>query len=355
MSKVAIIGAGMMGTALSWPLHDNHHEVRLVGTPLDDGIIQSIRKDGLHPTLERTTPPGIQAYTWNEMPAAIEGVDLIVNGVSSFGIDWFSEAVGPLLSPDVPVLSVTKGLEVLPNGDVQPLTDYIDSRLPVETHGKIPFIAIAGPCIAHELAARRETCVVFGGRDPAILSRLRGWLETPYYRIWTSTDLKEIEICAALKNGYALGVSIAVGLMDRYGADGLAHMYNPQAAVFAQSCLEMRMLIRAMHGNEDLVSWLPGAGDLYVTVFGGRTLHLGRLIGQGHPIQEALEMLSGVTLESVEIIGRIAEALPRLEERHLISQDQFPLLRFLQGVITAREPIRYPWDKFFSEIIRHHE
>jgi glycerol-3-phosphate dehydrogenase (NAD(P)+) len=345
----------MMGTALCWPLHDNHHEIRLVGTPLDDEIIQSIRNDGFHPTLERAIPPGIQPYTWQQIPSAIEGADLIINGVSSFGIDWFSKAVGPLLHPDVPVLSVTKGLEVLPDGNLQPLTDFIDNRLPAENHGKIPFNAIAGPCIAHELAARRETCVVFSGKDTAILSRLQKWLETPYYRIWTSTDLKEIEICAALKNGYALGVSIAVGMMDRSGDDGLAHMYNPQAAVFAQSCLEMRMLIRAMKGNEDHVSWLPGAGDLYVTVFGGRTLRLGRLIGQGHTIREALEMMSGVTLESVEIIGRIAEALPRLEERQLISRNQFPLLRFLQGVIQARKPIRYPWDKFFSEIIRHHD
>jgi glycerol-3-phosphate dehydrogenase (NAD(P)+) len=355
MSRVAIIGAGMMGTALSWPLSDNHHEIRLAGTPLDDGIIHSIRKDGFHPTLERTIPTGIQAYTWQQIPEAIEGVDLIINGVSSFGIDWFSEVIGPLLSPGVPVLSVSKGLEILPNGDVQPLTDTIDSRLPAETRGKITFNAIAGPCIAHELAARRETCVVFGGRDPAVLSRLRGRLETPYYHIWTSTDLKEIEICAALKNGYALGVSIAVGMMDRNGADGLAHMYNSQAAIFAQSCLEMRMLIRTMGGNEDHVSWLPGAGDLFVTVFGGRTLRLGRLIGQGHPVHEALEMLSGVTLESVEIIGRVAKALPKLEMRGLISQEQFPLLRFLQGVIESREPIRFPWEKFFAEIVQHHD
>ena len=51
MARITIIGAGMMGTAMCWPLVDNQHQVRLVETPLDGYIIQEINSSGIHPTL----------------------------------------------------------------------------------------------------------------------------------------------------------------------------------------------------------------------------------------------------------------------------------------------------------------
>jgi glycerol-3-phosphate dehydrogenase (NAD(P)+) len=124
-------------------------------------------------------------------------------------------------------------------------------------------------------------------------------------------------------------------------------MYNTQAAIFAQSTMEIRRLIQALGGKEEAVSWLPGAGDLYVTVFGGRTRRLGVLIGQGHRASEALEIMAGVTLESVEIIARAAQAVERLGSRG-VSPGQFPLLRFLNGVVHQDQPVRFPWETFFS-------
>ncbi|MCE5209160.1 MAG: glycerol-3-phosphate dehydrogenase [Chloroflexi bacterium] len=349
MAIVTIIGAGMMGTALCWPLYDNKHTVRLVGTHLDQEIIQSIQADGIHPKLQRAIPDGVQAFYSTELETAMQGADVILNGVSSFGTDWFAQQAGPYLRPEVPVLAVTKGLQVLPNGDVQPLPDYINHQLPVDLQNTISFNAIAGPCIAHELAARRQTCVVFCGRDDNSLKQLKDVFSTPYYHIWTSYDLKEIEICAALKNGYALAVGMIIGMSDRAGTDGLANMYNPQAAIFAQSCIEMQILIKALGGNEKHVTWLPGAGDLYVTVYGGRTRKLGQLLGQGHNTEDALEMMSDVTLESVEIIARTAEALKLLEASKRIELKQFPLLCFLNDVLHHHQPVDIPWDDFFPE------
>ncbi|MBE0698892.1 MAG: glycerol-3-phosphate dehydrogenase, partial [Anaerolineaceae bacterium] len=62
MAVVTIVGAGMMGTAMCWPLADNGHTVRLVGTPLDEEIIRSIRETRVHPRLERAVPAGVEAY-----------------------------------------------------------------------------------------------------------------------------------------------------------------------------------------------------------------------------------------------------------------------------------------------------
>ncbi len=85
MATVTVIGAGMMGAALCWPLADNGHRVRLVGTPLDDDAIRSIRASRVHPNLAREVPAAVEAHPVAEMAAAVEGADLVVSGVSSFG------------------------------------------------------------------------------------------------------------------------------------------------------------------------------------------------------------------------------------------------------------------------------
>jgi len=347
MATLAIVGAGMMGTALAWPLWDNGHTVRLVGTPLDEAPIESLRSSGTHPRLQRRIPDGVQVFSHTELAEALEGVDVIASGVSSFGVAWFADVVGPHLRPEVPVIAVTKGLEDNASGDLAILPDVTDARLPAHLQGRIRLCAIGGPCIAHELAARRQTCVVFGGRELETLEALRGLFATAYYHIWLSTDLVGVEVCAALKNGYAMGVGLAVGMMEAAGPDGLASMYNPQAALFGQGCREMRLLLEMLGGSAENVAWLPGAGDLYVTVFGGRTVRLGKLLGSGLSFAEARERLAGETLESVEIISRVARALPKLERRGLVRLKDFPLLLHLDSILNRGERVQIPWGAFF--------
>lgn len=346
MAIVTIIGAGMMGTAMCWPAADNGHEVRLVGSPLDEGAIRSIHEARVHPDLAREVPTGVEAYQVADMNAAIEGAELLINGVSSFGVDWFADAVGPHLRPEVPVLSVTKGLEVDADGNLVTLPVALDRKLPPEQRGSISFNAIGGPCIAHELAARRHTAVVFTGANPVPLTTLRQLLSTPYYHVSTSTDVTGVEVCAAMKNAYALGVALAVGQMEEIGHDGLAYGYNPQAALVGQSCLEMRRLVEILGGDPAQVSWLPGVGDLYVTVFGGRTLRLGKMLGKSMPFAEAREVLAGVTLESVEITTRVARALPKLEARGLARSSDFPLLLHLDQILNHGATVDIPWEAF---------
>jgi glycerol-3-phosphate dehydrogenase (NAD(P)+) len=150
-----------------------------------------------------------------------------------------------------------------------------------------------------------------------------------------------------MKNAYALGVALAVGQMEEMGPDGLANGYNPQAALVGQACLEMRRLVEILGGDPSQVSWLPGAGDLYVTVFGGRTVRLGKMLGKGMPFSEAREVLAGVTLESVVITTRAARALPKLEARGLAKSSDFPLLFHLDRILNHGETVNIPWDAFF--------
>ena len=110
MAIVTIIGAGMMGSALAFPARENGHEVRLCGTHLDREIIDTARKTNRHLKFTKDFPEGVKFYQVEEMDEAIAGADVIIGGVSSFGVDWFSDVVLPKISDSTPVLTVTKGL-----------------------------------------------------------------------------------------------------------------------------------------------------------------------------------------------------------------------------------------------------
>ena len=98
MSIITIVGAGMMGSAMSFPVRENGHEVRLVGTPLDREIICGLLSTGWHPTLKRKLPDGVRFYQIERVGEALEGADALVCGVSSFGVDWFGGDVVPSYS-----------------------------------------------------------------------------------------------------------------------------------------------------------------------------------------------------------------------------------------------------------------
>ena len=87
MAKITFIGAGQMASAITFPAFENGNEVRLVGSPLDGEIIDALRKDGFHPNLQRTLHDGIKFYKIDEVQDAITGADLVICGVSSFGVD----------------------------------------------------------------------------------------------------------------------------------------------------------------------------------------------------------------------------------------------------------------------------
>ena len=110
MAVITIVGAGMMGSALAFPARENGNEVRLVGTPLDREIIEACLKTNRHPKFEKDFPDGVQFYQIEDVEMALENADLVIGGVSSFGVEWFGDYVLPKIGEQIPVLSVTKGL-----------------------------------------------------------------------------------------------------------------------------------------------------------------------------------------------------------------------------------------------------
>ncbi len=353
MAIITIVGAGLMGTALTFPAADNGHQVRLVGTHLDTEIIQSCLASRFHPRLRRTIPPTVQPYFHDQLAAALPEADVVGIGVNSRGVRWAAQAIGPHLRPGQIILMVTKGLQGRPDGSLRLLPDALAEDLPPALRQQVPIAAIGGPSIAGELAARRHTSVVFVSRDASILPGLRELFATPYYHIWTSTDMVGVEVCVALKNVYTLAVGLAAGLLEvqEQPDPAGAQMHNFAAALFAQGLVETAHMVRHMGGHIESVFSLPGAGDLYVTAQGGRNARLARLLGRGLSYSQAVEEMQGETIEGIDALLAIAPAIERSIAGGRLPPDALPLLRRLYHIVTRHEAITFDFDSFFRHLL----
>ena len=345
MSIIAFVGSGQMASALSFPVTENGHEVRLVGTHLDRDIIEEGKKSGYHITLKRQLPKeGISYYQIEELEEALDGVDAVLCGVSSFGVDWFLEKIFPFVPDKTPIISVTKGMIDEEDGTMVTYPEYWQRNMPKGKDLKIN--AIGGPCTSYELADHDHSAVAFCGEDMEELRWFKKIFETDYYHVSLSTDVVGVECAVALKNAYALAVSLAVGLA--IGKDGKGHEhYNSQAALFGQSIKEMKRLLEVIGGGHENIIY--GAGDLYVTIFGGRTRRIGSLLGQGFSFDEAMKKLEGVTLESIVIATRTARAVENMAKGGKVSLEEFPLLMHVDDIINHGAEVNIPWKKFTTE------
>ena len=172
-------------------------------------------------------------------------------------------------------------------------------------------------------------------------------LETDYYHISLTKDMAGLECAVAMKNAYALGVALAIGLNERELGEGCREYYNPQAALFEESIREAIKLIHMMGGGTESIVFF--GGDLYVTVFGGRTRRIGILLGRGHSYPEAREILTGVTLESVAIATLVADALRKKAKKGEVDLKEFPLLTHIDEIINQGKEVSIPWISFENE------
>lgn len=343
MLTVTIIGAGMMGSALAFPARENGNTVRIVGTPLDREIIDCCQKTNRHPKFTRDFPQGISYYQVENMEKAIQGADFIIGGVSSFGVDWFGDCVLPKIPESTPVITVTKGLMDCPDGTLITYPEVWKQKLNKKGLTRHLY-AIGGPCTSYELVAHDQTEVTFCGEDLKTLEFLRQAMQTDYYHISITEDVAGIESAVALKNGYALAVALTIGMNRKVFQSDVLH-FNSQAAVFGQSVKEMAKLLKLQNAWH-LDNLCVGAGDLYVTVYGGRTRQIGILLGQGDSLEEATEKLQGVTLESLVVAVRVARAIKIRAAKGEVNLADFPLLLDVDRILTEKLPAVLSWDRF---------
>lgn len=277
------------------------------------------------------------------MEKALVGANVVIGGVSSFGVDWFANKVLPVIPETAVVLTVTKGLMDTPDGKLFTYPNFWKEKLK-SIHKSLSLNAIGGPCTSYELVVHDQTEVAFCGDDIKVLQYLKEIMQTDYYHISITTDVVGIESAVALKNGYALGIALTIGLNQKNFKDSTLH-FNSQAAVFGQATKEMYKLLQFQNALS-LNNLCVGVGDLYVTVYGGRTRLVGILLGKGLDIDQAKAELKGVTLESLVVAVRVAKAIKINIKKGTLKKEDFPLLLHIDEILSEKKQVDIPWELF---------
>jgi glycerol-3-phosphate dehydrogenase (NAD(P)+) len=345
MKTVTILGAGVMGSAMTLPFADRGYDIRLVGTHLDHEIITGVRDTGKHSKLNVTLPPSAQPFTHDQLGDALgNDTGLILLGVSSAGVTWAIDQLSAVLTKPVPVLMITKGMAAQPC-TLSNFPDLVANSLKQKLGFEIPVAAIAGPCIAGELAVRRNTGTVIVSHDFSLALKLCDALQTEYYHPRASLDMMGVETCAAFKNFFAIAVGWAYGALEKLTITENKSLNNNAAAIlFNQAVREMTVLVKTLGGSPESVWGMPGVGDLYVTCQAGRNSRLGQHLGRGLSYAEVKQgPMKEDTIEGAELGIAVSDSIHAMIKADKIDHRKLPLTLALLQTLTQNAPFNPPW------------
>lgn len=282
MKNVAIIGSGSWGMALAICLANNENNVKVWSFCEEErDLINNEKKCKFLP--EAQIPENIECTTSFE--EAIEGADFILHVTpSKFTRETFNkykQYVG-----NTPVIICSKGFE---KDTLQTLDEVIKDELPDAKVG-----VLTGPSHAEEVALGVPTVLVVASEHEEIFEMIQDAFMSNKMRIYTSKDVKGLELGGALKNiiAFCAGVAAGIGLGD-----------NSFAALVTRGLGEISRLGVALGGKQETFYGLSGLGDLIVTCLSehSRNRKAGKLIGQGKTLEEAKKEV-GMVIESIDNI-----------------------------------------------------
>jgi glycerol-3-phosphate dehydrogenase (NAD(P)+) len=264
MKRVAILGAGGMGTALAVLFARTARSVQVWARDASRAAeMQEARENARH--LPGVFVPENVTFTANACNAT-EGSDLIVAAIPSAYLRGTLEAQAERIPTGIPVLSVVKGIE---NG-----TFARPSRIVVEALGARPVAVLSGPSHAEELARGLPGSVVVAGDDEALNVGVRDALNRGMFRVYTNPDALGVELAGALKN--ILGIAAGI-------CDGLGFGDNAKAALLTRGLVEIARFGVRLGARPTTFFGLAGIGDVMTTCFSpfGRNRAVGERIGRG--------------------------------------------------------------------------
>ena len=342
MKKIVIIGAGAMGSAFAVPCADNSNQVFLVGSFLEDKVIEEINNlNNFHPILKSQLPKNIKVLKFSEFNDEVkDNIDLLVIGVSSKGIDWIGDEISKFYNDKTDILLLTKGLTIIEN-KFETLAEKLSNILKTKGIDNPKISAVGGPCLANGLVNRINSSVVLANEDLNRVKNIGKIISTQYYSTEYSEDLIGVEVCAATKNIYSMLIGASEGLSSKSLSDEIKKKYflNTAASLAYKAVSEMKNLTKKLNGKEETAYGLAGLGDLYVSSAGGRNSKMGYYLGQGHLFTEAKKkFMKDVTVEGADLAFAIGPKV--LKE---FSKEEYPLLISVIDCIFENKKLEIRW------------
>jgi glycerol-3-phosphate dehydrogenase (NAD(P)+) len=291
--QVAVIGAGSWGTTVASLAARNTPTILWSRRPELADQINAEHRNGTY-LADYELPAALRATA--DLEEAVRAADVLVMGVPSQGFRDVLEQVARHLRPWVPVLSLTKGLEVS--------THMRMSEIATEITPGHPVGVLTGPNLAKEILAGHAAAAVIAMDDHNVATKLQELFRAPLFRIYSNEDVVGCELGGVLKNV----IAIAAGM-----ADGLGAGDNTRAAVITRGLSEMTRLGMAMGGQPLTFSGLAGMGDLIATCISpqSRNRHVGERLGKGETIDEIIAAMNMVAegVKTSRVVMEVADEL----------------------------------------------
>jgi len=312
--RVAVAGAGAWGTALALVARRAGHDVALLARdPARAAAIAAAGENAaylpgvaLDPAITVTADPA----------AALADAGLVLVAVPAQHLRARLVALAPHWPAGAPAVLAAKGVEAA-------------SRLfPAEVLGAVlpdlPASVLSGPNFAHEIARGLPAAAVLACAEPALRARLLAALAAPGFRLYGSADLVGVAAGGAAKNVLAIAAGVVTG--RRLGE-------NARAALITRGLAELARLVVALGGRAETATGLSGLGDLVLTCTGpgSRNVTLGRMLGEGQSLAEALAAARGV-VEGVT-------TAPALVARARAAGVEMPIAEAVAALLAGRADV----------------
>lgn len=272
--RIGVLGAGSWGTALA----------NLLAMKGNDVVVWSFEPDvaeTINSTRENVRYMKGIALS-KRLRATVDAIDavrdahVVVSVTPAQHVRRVLSGAAHAMRPDALIVSASKGIETT---TLETMAQVIEDVVPGPSGAHACFLS--GPSFALEVARQQPTAVAMASHHQASAEAAQQLFQSPYFRVYTNSDVIGVELAGAIKNVIAIAAGMASGL-------GLGH--NALAALITRGLAEMARLGVALGANPLTFSGLAGMGDLILTCTGdlSRNRSVGMGLGQGRTIDDIL-------------------------------------------------------------------
>lgn len=281
MKKIAVLGMGSWGTAMSIILVENGHQVTLWGRNKETVLeIDEIRENKKY--LGGVKLPNALNLSSNLQDTVVDA-DVIILAVTSQANREILKTIKEYINDKAIIVNLSKGLELDTNFRASEISQEI---LPNNT-----FVVLSGPSHAEEVAQKMPTALVAASESSLAMETIQKLFVDSCIRVYTNSDVIGVELGGAFKNIVALGIGVI---------DGLGYGDNSKAAVMTRGMTEIVRIASILGADISTFYGLSGMGDLIVTCTSlhSRNRRAGVLIGKGTPLEEVHKAV-GMSIEGI--------------------------------------------------------
>ena len=285
-----MLGAGTWGAVMSNVLTANGHEVTCWAR--NEKLINQLNKTHTHDKLNNVVFSEKINFTC-EFDSSFENKDVIVYAIPSNGFrEVAHKSIGHINDKQY-LVSLTKGME---DNTLYTMSEVLKDELDKAHIVNDKVVAMSGPTHAEEVGKNLPSMIVSASMNLDAARFIQDLFMNETLRVYTNTDIKGVEICAAFKNVIALASGIVSGL--GYGD-------NLKAALITRGLAEMIRVGDVVGCNKDTFYGLAGVGDMIVTATStnSRNYNCGKLLGEGFSTKDALEKI-GMVVEGINFLPK---------------------------------------------------